>query len=247
MIRGILFDLDGVLVDTARFHFLAWKRMAAELGIAFGEAENEQLKGVSRRASLEKILSWGGLSLDDSEMEHWMHLKNEWYLEYVATLTPQDVLPGAREFMVAARAAGLKIGLGSASKNALPILELVGILDLFDATVDGNDVTASKPDPAVFAQGAQKLGLEPRECLVVEDAEAGIEAARRAGMASLGLGSPEHLGAADCVLPNLLGQDPLALLGTVEGIVDARAAETASPSVSFTPLAKPHNSLNNKQ
>jgi beta-phosphoglucomutase len=223
MIRGFLFDLDGVLVDTAKFHFLAWQRMAGELGIAFGHDENEQLKGVSRRASLEKILAWGGQTLPEPEMERWMATKNAWYLEYVATMTSADVLPGATEFLRSAREAGYRIALGSASKNALPILELVGILNLFDATVDGNDVTASKPDPSVFLEGARKLNLQPHECLVVEDAAAGIEAALCAGMLALGLGTPEALPQAHRVLPDLQGQDPRSLVADLE----ARAAAIA--------------------
>jgi beta-phosphoglucomutase len=211
MIRGLLFDLDGVLVDTAKFHFLAWQRMASELGISFGHAENEQLKGVSRRASLEKILEWGGLTLSEADFQHWMDTKNAWYLELVSAMTEADVLPGAREFLVAARAQGFRIALGSASKNALPILEKVGLLPLFDATVDGNDVTLSKPNPAVFLEGARKLGLAPEECLVLEDAAAGIAAAHAGGMAALGLGSPQELAQADEILPDLQGQNPQEL------------------------------------
>jgi beta-phosphoglucomutase len=195
MIRGFLFDLDGVLVDTAKFHFLAWQRMAGELGIAFGHDENEQLKGVSRRASLEKILAWGGQTLPEPEMERWMATKNAWYLEYVATMTSADVLPGATEFLRSAREAGYRIALGS----------------------------ASKPDPSVFLEGARKLNLQPHECLVVEDAAAGIEAALRAGMLALGLGTPEALPQAHRVLPDLQDQDPRSLVADLE----ARAAAIA--------------------
>ncbi len=186
MIRGFLFDLDGVLVDTAQFHFLAWQRMASELGIHFGEAENEQLKGVSRAESLNRILAWGGKTLSDAEKQHWMALKNTWYLELVAR--SDDYLPGAYEFLVASRAAGIKVALGSASKNAPLILERLGWMPLFDALVDGNVVTASKPDPEVFLEGARRLGLRPEECVVFEDSEAGVEAARRGGMKVVGIG-----------------------------------------------------------
>lgn len=245
MIRGFLFDLDGVLVDTAKFHFLAWQRMANELGIAFGHDENEQLKGVSRRASLEKILSWGGLTLPEPEMERWMATKNAWYLEYVASMTSADVLPGAAEFLRSARAAGYRIALGSASKNALPILELVGILNLFDATVDGNDVTASKPDPSVFLEGARKLNLEPHECLVVEDAAAGIEAALRAGMLALGLGTPEALPQAHRVLPDLRDQDPRSLVADLEAraaaIAHTATDGAAAPRLAATQPAATHS------
>ena len=188
MIRGFLFDLDGVLVDTAQYHFLAWQRMAAELGIHFGEAENEQLKGVSRAESLNRILAWGGKSLSDAEKQHWMTLKNDWYLELVRGMPADDYLPGAHEFLRASRAAGIKVALGSASKNAPLILERLGWIPLFDALVDGNVVTASKPDPEVFLEGARRLGLLPEECVVFEDSEAGVEAARRGGMKVVGIG-----------------------------------------------------------
>jgi beta-phosphoglucomutase len=188
VIRGFLFDLDGVLVDTAQYHFLAWQRMAAELGIHFGEAENEQLKGVSRAESLNRILAWGGKSLSDAEKQHWMTLKNDWYLELVRGMPADDYLPGAHEFLRASRAAGIKVALGSASKNAPLILERLGWIPLFDAMVDGNVVTASKPDPEVFLEGARRLGLKPEECVVFEDSEAGVEAARRGGMKVVGIG-----------------------------------------------------------
>jgi beta-phosphoglucomutase len=188
VIRGFLFDLDGVLVDTAQYHFLAWQRMAAELGIHFGEAENEQLKGVSRAESLNRILAWGGKSLSDAEKQHWMTLKNDWYLELVRGMPADDYLPGAHEFLSASRAAGIKVALGSASKNAPLILERLGWIPLFDALVDGNVVTASKPDPEVFLEGARRLGLKPEECVVFEDSEAGVEAARRGGMKVVGIG-----------------------------------------------------------
>jgi beta-phosphoglucomutase len=188
VIRGFLFDLDGVLVDTAQYHFLAWQRMAAELGIHFGEAENEQLKGVSRAESLNRILAWGGKSLSDVEKQHWMTLKNDWYLELVRGMPADDYLPGAHEFLRASRAAGIKVALGSASKNAPLILERLGWIPLFDALVDGNIVTASKPDPEVFLEGARRLGLKPEECVVFEDSEAGVEAARRGGMKVVGIG-----------------------------------------------------------
>jgi beta-phosphoglucomutase len=177
-----------VLVDTAQYHFLAWQRMAAELGIHFGEAENEQLKGVSRAESLNRILAWGGKSLSDAEKQHWMTLKNDWYLELVRGMPADDYLPGAHEFLRASRAAGIKVALGSASKNAPLILERLGWIPLFDAMVDGNVVTASKPDPEVFLEGARRLGLKPEECVVFEDSEAGVEAARRGGMKVVGIG-----------------------------------------------------------
>lgn len=209
---GFLFDLDGVLVDTARFHFLAWRRLAHSLGFDFSEAQNEQLKGVSRVESLNKILNWAGQTKTDDEKAVLMDLKNTWYLELVHAMDPDEVLPGARTFLDAAQRAGIRIGLGSASKNAQLILDRTRLTPYFDTIVDGNRATLSKPNPQVFAMGAVDLGLEPRNCVVFEDAPAGVEAARAAGMVAVGIGSPADLpGAALCV-PDLSHLQPTTLL-----------------------------------
>ncbi|NVK28255.1 MAG: beta-phosphoglucomutase [Flavobacteriia bacterium] len=203
MIEGIIFDLDGVIVDTAKYHFQAWKRMAAELGVTFTEVENEQLKGVSRRGSIDKILNWGGISLSEEEIEKWMRIKNEWYLEYVAGMQPSEILPGADRIIAEAKELGLKISLGSASKNSRFILEKVNLIDQFDAIVDGTVVSASKPDPAVFLEGAKQLGLEPSKCLVFEDAVAGVQAANNGNMKVIGVGDSTILAEATLTFPNL--------------------------------------------
>lgn len=200
---GFLFDLDGVLVDTAKFHFIAWQRLARELGSDLTEEQNEQLKGVSRRGSIEKIMAWGGIDLPETEIERYMALKNEWYLELVNTMTPEDILPGARTFLEQARANNVGTALGSASKNAVLILEKLKIDHLLDAVVDGNGVTHSKPHPEVFLKGAVALGVSPGHCVVFEDAQAGIEAARSGGMRSVGIGDPHVLKDADIVRPSL--------------------------------------------
>lgn len=205
MIRGIIFDLDGVIVDTAKYHFLAWRRMAKELGVNFTEEENEQLKGVSRRGSIEKIMGWGNIQLSEAEIEKWMSIKNEWYLEHIATMDEGEILPGASDIIRQAKEAGLAISLGSASKNSRVILERVKLIDEFDAIVDGTVVSASKPDPEVFLTGAAQLNLAPEECLVFEDAQAGVEAAINGKMKVVGVGSPDILGKADIVIPNLEG------------------------------------------
>ncbi len=205
MIKGILFDLDGVIVDTAKYHFLAWQRMAKELGVEFTETENEQLKGVSRRGSIEKILNWGGITLTEAEIEDWMRIKNEWYLEYIETMDASEILPGAAEIINEAKALDLGISLGSASKNSKFILERVQLLDRFDALVDGTIVSASKPDPEVFLTGAKLLGLQAEECLVFEDAQSGVQAAINGNMKVIGVGSESILGDADLVVPNLKG------------------------------------------
>ncbi|MBO9639077.1 MAG: beta-phosphoglucomutase [Siphonobacter aquaeclarae] len=200
-LKACLFDLDGVIVDTAVYHFKAWRRLANELGFDFTEHQNEQLKGISRMESLERILSWGNVSLSPEEKETWAARKNEWYLEYVRQMTPAEVLPGVKDFLTTLHKNGIKIALGSASKNAPLILERIEMASYFDAVIDGTHTTRSKPDPEVFLLGAQALGFPPSDCIVFEDAVAGIEAAHRGGMKAVGIGSPEVLTEADLVVP----------------------------------------------
>jgi beta-phosphoglucomutase len=202
-IKACLFDLDGVLVDTAGYHYQAWKRLAGELGFDFSPDQNEHLKGVSRVRSLELILDWGGVVKSEAERTALATRKNEWYVEMINRMTPAEILPGAREFLEAAKAAGLKTALGSASKNSATILRRVGLLPYFDAIVDGNQVKASKPDPEVFLLGAQALGLAPGQCVVFEDAYAGVQAGKAAGMQVVGIGSPQVLTGADLVVSGL--------------------------------------------
>ncbi|PSR54319.1 beta-phosphoglucomutase [Adhaeribacter arboris] len=203
MIKACIFDLDGVIVDTALYHYQAWKRLANELGFDFTEHQNEQLKGVSRVRSLELILGWGGVTKTQTEQTELATRKNQWYVEMINRMQPSEILPGAKEFLQAAKAAGLKTALGSASKNSSTILERVGLLPFFDAIVDGNHVAASKPDPEVFLKGAEALGTDPSECVVFEDAIAGIQAAKAGNMKVVGIGSPEILTGADLVVPGL--------------------------------------------
>ncbi|HEY0612746.1 MAG TPA: beta-phosphoglucomutase [Chitinophaga sp.] len=203
MIQACIFDLDGVIVDTAVYHYQAWKRLANELGFDFTEAQNERLKGISRIRSLELILEWGGIHKTPAEQQELATRKNEWYVEMINRMTPREILPGAKEFLEAVRSAGLKTALGSASKNSSTILERTGLLPLFDAIVDGNTVTASKPDPEVFLKGAAALGITPAHCVVFEDAIAGIAAAKAAGMKAVGIGDTETLAGADTVVPGL--------------------------------------------
>jgi len=193
MIKGFLFDLDGVIVDTAVFHFQAWRRLAQKLGGDFTEEQNEQLKGVSRVDSLKKIIEWTGAKVSDEEFQTLMVEKNEWYLELVQGLGPQDALPGALNFLQTAYDQGVRIALGSASKNAPMILEKLGITPLFTAIIDGNNVVNGKPHPEVFLKGAEALGLEPSECVVFEDSIAGVQAAKTGGMSSVGIGDAETL------------------------------------------------------
>jgi beta-phosphoglucomutase len=206
-VSACIFDLDGVIVDTAWFHFLAWRRLANELGFDFDEAANESLKGVGRMESLDIILGWGGVELTPGEKQAWADRKNGWYREYVAGMTPADILDGALEFLQNVRAHGKKVGLGSSSKNARTILQYIGLSDFFDAVVDGTNITRSKPDPQVFLLGAEAMGLDPAHCIVFEDAQSGIDAALSGGFYAVGVGHPESLGDAHLVVPNFIGWD----------------------------------------
>ncbi|MDB5137125.1 MAG: pgmB [Mucilaginibacter sp.] len=202
-IKACIFDLDGVIVDTAVYHYKAWKRLANELGFDFTEEDNEKLKGVSRTRSLELILQWGDITKTDAEKEELATRKNKWYVEMISKMTPDEVLPGAMEFLETCINAGLKTALGSASKNSGMILEKTGIAHLFNAIIDGNKVTMPKPDPEVFLKGAEALNEAPGNCVVFEDAIAGVEAAIAGEMKVVGIGSPQVLGAANLVVSGL--------------------------------------------
>jgi len=216
MLKACLFDLDGVIVDTARYHYVAWREIAEELGFVFTEEDNEKLKGVSRIRSLEILLEIGGISLDDESKTLLAQKKNSLYLQYVLKMRPDEVLPGAREFLTDCRNNNLGIGLGSASKNATTILNLLQITHLFDAIIDGNKVTKAKPDPEVFLTGARELGVLPQNCVVFEDAEAGIEAAIAANMFSVGIGNPVILKKADFVASGLKNLSVKTLIAKLE-------------------------------
>lgn len=202
-IEACIFDLDGVIVDTARYHYLAWRRLANELGFDFTEEQNERLKGVSRVRSLEILLEIGHKTVDQATFDALAAKKNDWYVESIKRMDPSEILPGAKEFLEALRQAGIKTALGSASKNAGLILRNIGLIDHFDAIIDGTHTTKAKPDPEVFLLGAQALGTAPATCVVFEDAAAGVEAAKAAGMKVVGIGSPANLGQADLVITGL--------------------------------------------
>lgn len=200
-IKACLFDLDGVLVDTAKYHYKAWKELADELGFDFTEEHNERLKGVSRMASLDILLEIGNISADAVAREEMASRKNSRYIEFISKMTPDEILPGVIEFLLQLKKERIKIALGSASKNSPLILERVGITHFFDAIIDGNSVSEAKPNPEVFLKGAEALGVEPNQCVVFEDAAAGIEAARRGKMHCVGVGSPDILNDADMIIP----------------------------------------------
>lgn len=197
--KAFIFDLDGVIVDTAKYHFLAWKKLANSIGVDFSEEQNEQLKGVSRVRSLEKILNWGGIELTEEKFMELMAKKNNDYLNHVNKMDDSEVLPGVTEVLDYLKSENLPIALGSASKNARNILQKVHLFDVFDTIVDGTNVTKAKPDPEVFLNAAQQLNIEPNECIVFEDSVAGVQAANIANMISIGIGDKEVLHEADFV------------------------------------------------
>lgn len=185
MIKAVLFDLDGVIVSTDRCHYRAWKRMADEEGIFFDEKINDRLRGVSRMASLEIVLERASRSYTDDEKAALAARKNDYYRDLIRELTPSDILPGAMENLNELKENGILVAVGSSSKNTPLILRRIGLDAFFDAVSDGNNISHSKPDPEVFLKAAEMLGADPADCLVVEDADAGIEAGRRGGMKTL--------------------------------------------------------------
>ena len=191
--KAFIFDLDGVIVDTAKYHFLAWQKIAQELNIDFTLEDNELLKGVSRVRSLDIILELGKVEATQEDKNRWLIQKNEEYLTYLVDMDQSEILPGVLPVLQFLKDKKQPIALGSASKNARPILEKTGIIDYFDAIVDGNDVTNAKPDPEVFLIAAQALGIKPEDAIVFEDSVAGVQAANIAKMISIGIGEEKTL------------------------------------------------------
>lgn len=211
-IKGFILDLDGVLVDTGPFHFQAWKKLAEQLEIPFGQAESEQLKGISRRKALHKLLQIGKKEVSDEEFQQLMEQKNHWYLEAIEELQSEDILPGSRAFLEQARKIQIKLALGSASKNALPTLDKLDLRRYFDEIIDGTTLSRGKPDPEVFLRGAQQLGLQPQECLVFEDSLAGIRAALDGGFKCVGIGKKSMLKQAHWVVTSLGQTNPTEVI-----------------------------------
>jgi len=202
-----LFDLDGVVVDTARYHYIAWNKIAEELGFHFSEQDNERLKGVSRMESLDILLGVGGINIDTAQKNELAEKKNNLYVSYIRQMTPDEILPGVIRFLEELHKNNVLIALGSASKNARFILDKIALADKFDAVIDGNKVSKAKPDPEVFLKGASELGVSPENCLVFEDAQAGIDAARNGGMSVIGIGQKENLKNADFVIPGFVNMN----------------------------------------
>jgi beta-phosphoglucomutase len=203
--KACLFDLDGVIVDTAKYHYLAWKELASKLGFNFTEPDNERLKGVSRMESLSILLEMGNINAGNDEKELMAQEKNERYVGFITKMQPDEILPGVLPFLESLKIAGIKTAIGSASKNAPTIIDKLGIGHLFDAIIDGNVVKNAKPDPEVFLKGASALNVLPSECLVFEDAASGIDAAINGGMKCIGVGSPAILNKANMVISGFEG------------------------------------------
>lgn len=201
--KAVIFDLDGVITDTAHYHYLAWKRLADSVDAPFDEAFNEQLKGVDRMGSLDLILARAPRTYTSAEKRALADAKNTHYQELIATMTPDDLLPGALRALEDVRAAGLRIGLASVSRNAFTVLDRLGIRDRFDDVVDAATIVNGKPDPEIFLTAAAHLGVDPRDCLGVEDAAAGVASIKDAGMFAVGVGSPDVLHRADRVIPSM--------------------------------------------
>ncbi len=201
--KGAIFDLDGVLVDTAKLHFQAWLRLAKKLEIPFTEADNERLKGVSRDESLNILLSLGNVSLPASDRVALANQKNRWYVDLIETLTSSDLLPGAQHCLTELQQRGIPIALASASRNAMAVLKRLGIAHHFRVVLDGNSVTKAKPDPEIFLRAAAAIATEREDCVAFEDAPAGIRAAHAGSMYAVGVGKPDDLPEADVVIPDL--------------------------------------------
>jgi len=214
-IKGCIFNLDGVIVDTAKHHYTAWRRLANQLGFDFSLEKHEELRGLSRMASLEKILEWGDMYMTEAEKLHWADVKNNWYVELISNLKPANVLPGALLFLRQVREAGLKVALSSASRSARSVLRSTHLEPYFNVVIDGHSTRKVKPDPESFLLAAQALGLQPSECLVFEDAALGVWAGVAGGFSVVGIGKQEYLPKAHLVIPgfeNLTFNDLLARL-----------------------------------
>jgi len=211
--KAFIFDLDGVIVDTAKYHFMAWQKLADELGINFTPEHNEELKGVSRVRSLEIILALGNIMASEEDKNQWLIQKNKIYLILIGKMDENEILPNVSETLQFLKEKQQFIALGSASKNARPILEKVRLLHFFDTIVDGNDVTNAKPDPEVFVRATRLLNVQNQNAIVFEDSIAGIQAANSAGMISVGIGEKSILKEAKFCFNNFTEMDDLFLNG----------------------------------
>lgn len=201
--KACIFDLDGVIVDTAKYHFLAWKKLAAEIGIEITEKDNERLKGVGRMESLEIILSIGGIVKSTEEKVRLKEKKNTWFVEFIQSMKKDEIFEGVKDLLANLKKNNVRIALASSSKNAQTVISKLEIADWFEVVVDGTMITNSKPDPEIFLTAAKRLNCSPAESVVVEDAEAGVEAALSAGMKCIGIGNHRQLGKANHVITHI--------------------------------------------
>jgi beta-phosphoglucomutase len=221
-IQALVFDLDGVIVDTAKYHFLSWRQFAQNHGFDIPDKLNDRLKGLSRMEALEEVMQYAPESLNtEGDAVAFAKEKNDIYLDHLTDLSHDEILPGVQEFLVSARKEGVRLGLGSGSKNAANILSRLEISHLFDAICDGNDIQRSKPDPEVFLLACERLGVEPEHTVVFEDAEVGIEAAIAGGMLPVGVGAPDQLPHAAVIIPGFSDLDAASFLRTLEEIKSA--------------------------
>lgn len=215
-IKGFIFNLDGVIVDTAKYHYIAWRRLADEMGVDFPPEQHEQLRSLSRMESLEKILEWGGLYMTEAEKLHWADVKNNWYQGLIANMTPEEIFPGVLPFLKEVRSHGGKTALSSASRNARAVLKSTHLESYFDVILDGSAPRKAKPHPECFLLAAAALDLTPSECIVFDDAVRGIQAAHNGGFHIIGIGKQEHLPAAKLVIPGFEDYNLADILDLVE-------------------------------
>ena len=220
-IKGLIFDLDGVIADTDRLHFLTWQKLIHGIGGQLNETQYKKLKGVSRMETMDLILLWNSIGLIPEHKEILAKRKNQWYQQMIADLQPSDALPGAIPFLRRAKTNGYKIALGSASENARFVLEALDIISLFDVIIDGTQTNRSKPDPQVFNMGAEQLNLHPREIIVFEDGIRGIEAALAGGFAAVGIGAEDDFPNAHLVIPGWVDQDLEELMAQMRQVFQA--------------------------
>jgi beta-phosphoglucomutase len=206
-LKAVIYDLDGVITDTAKYHYDSWKWVGSQLEYTLTEKQNMKLKGVGRKESLDKILKWSGARISEAEKQSLLNRKNQMYLEYIDTMAPDEVFPGFKEFNKKAKSEGIKVAVGSSSRNAIRIIDKLDLVLAFHAIVDGGMTPNSKPEPDIFLLAAEKLQLKPEECLVVEDSQAGLTAAKKAGMKSILYGKDKGLKGAHMQIDNWLSAD----------------------------------------
>ncbi len=215
-INTLIFDLDGVIVDTARYHYLAWKKLSDELNLSFNIRDNELLKGVSRRRSFEIILDLNGIKMDEDKIEEYCAKKNAYYLSYINELKEEEILPGVKDFLLEAKSLGYNVVLGSASKNSRFILEKLRIEECFDSVIDGTKVKNAKPDPEIFLKGCEEVNAIPEQCVVFEDSLSGIYAAHNGGMKAVGVANSEVKQYCDYYIDGFANADVRVLMDIIE-------------------------------